>query len=228
MSLSSQRSLIQVARDLLKRDSAEFIGWHGTNSMTAEFWKKQGWIAKPSAQLSVFEYLGFSRLSSGRLTSGADEQLGPGLYITDYRYAAMIFANNNAKINPGTEPRVCGIFARSSQAWRRYTKKVLIPNSLVKDSSDAATKQKHEAERLSWIQRILPGHPSNSVVRISPIAPDVKSYEGNQLLLPGSIATRFYAVCVDGKPTSTVTPVGVTSLNYMSPSLWRDWGVYHR
>lgn len=52
---------------------AVFIGWHGTNDQTATLWTAAGYPRKPTG---------------GR--SGADEELGSGLYVTDTRFQCAL------------------------------------------------------------------------------------------------------------------------------------------
>ncbi|EJD37208.1 hypothetical protein AURDEDRAFT_188133 [Auricularia subglabra TFB-10046 SS5] len=73
--------------------------------------------------------------SSGGL-SGADHELGDGVYITDAMETARGFANNNAAVNAGTTPMLCGIFARSSATRKSSLNKVWLPNTIIRDSSD--------------------------------------------------------------------------------------------
>jgi hypothetical protein len=78
--------------------------------------------------------------SAGDGSSGADAELGPGLYVADepimyvlfsacaqfaqVSHSAQGFANGNAQLNPGTTAKVCAIFATSSGNWRAVIPKV--------------------------------------------------------------------------------------------------------
>lgn len=57
---------------------------------TAQFWKEKGAVLKPPATTSTFDYPGltvlvsfFSLQKPSEGSSGADAELGSGLYITD-------------------------------------------------------------------------------------------------------------------------------------------------
>ena len=87
---------------LFERDSQEFIGWHGTNSVsgswstvhsvvlmprrliqdTAAFWTQKGQLEKPVKADGFFDFIGLGPKSSSG-TSGADAEIGPGVYVTD-------------------------------------------------------------------------------------------------------------------------------------------------
>ncbi|PIL32792.1 hypothetical protein GSI_04909 [Ganoderma sinense ZZ0214-1] len=68
---------------LFERDNEEFVGWHGTNSDTAAFWAAKGHIEKPVKADGFLDFLGIGSGSSTAGTSGADAEIGPGLYVAD-------------------------------------------------------------------------------------------------------------------------------------------------
>ena len=127
-----------------------------------------------------FDFIGLGPKSSSG-TSGADAEIGPGVYVTDDQdmcvfsslkltlrirvsshiacllYSAVAFANNNAKVNPGTTPQLCAIFAKSSANWRTAIRKAFIPENLVGDSANAAKKAQLENARLAHVTQAVPG-----------------------------------------------------------------------
>ncbi|KZV82089.1 hypothetical protein EXIGLDRAFT_356361 [Exidia glandulosa HHB12029] len=64
------RAVVDWVANLFKRDMAEFVGWHGTNSNTAALWQQAGYLANPRTS-------GWPWGGSGG-TSGADHELGDG------------------------------------------------------------------------------------------------------------------------------------------------------
>ncbi|EJD39234.1 hypothetical protein AURDEDRAFT_171623 [Auricularia subglabra TFB-10046 SS5] len=197
------RALYEWAVDLFKRDAAEFIGWHGTNSKTAELWRARGYLADPSTA-------GWPWNSGGR--SGADHELGEGVYVTDGMETARGFAYNNAAVNRGTVPMLCGIYARSSMTWRNSLNKVWLPNSIIRDSSNPALHVTYERQRNEWIGRIIPHSTGRDVARFGPLDKN-RGGPPNQVVLPSAITRHFYAVCVDAR--SRNIPAGAnTHINY--------------
>ncbi|PPQ73876.1 hypothetical protein CVT26_011739 [Gymnopilus dilepis] len=159
------------------------IGFHGTNNNTAAIWQQQGNIARPPG--------------SGGGESGADAELGPGLYVTDDPIIALAFANNNAQVNPGTTPRVCAISAISTPVWNTAVQKVFLPQNqqdiaLIGDSATPAIKQRFENRRTRYINLVLPGVQASTTVRFSLF----NAREGNgQLVLAPQIQELFRADC---------------------------------
>jgi hypothetical protein len=51
---------------------------------------------------------------------------GSVLRIHSLLISALGFANNNAKVNEGTTPKVCAIFAKTKGNWRDVIRKVCI------------------------------------------------------------------------------------------------------
>jgi hypothetical protein len=62
---------------------AEFVGWHGTNSDTAAFWAEKGQLAKPTAKTGIFDFILGPKSKTPPGSSGADAEIGPGVYVTD-------------------------------------------------------------------------------------------------------------------------------------------------
>ncbi|EJD34339.1 hypothetical protein AURDEDRAFT_117643 [Auricularia subglabra TFB-10046 SS5] len=197
------RALYEWAVGLFKRDSAEFIGWHGTNSNTAELWRSQGYLADPKTS-------GWPWSSGGR--SGADHELGEGVYITDAIQTARGFANNNAAVNVGTAPMLCGIYARSSATWKSSLNKVWLPNNIIRDSSDPVKHLAYEKQRNEWIGRVIPHSTGRDVARFGPLDKN-RGGGPNQVVIPSALTRYFYAVCVDAR-TGDV-PIGAnTHINF--------------
>ncbi|KAH9914005.1 uncharacterized protein B0H18DRAFT_1125868 [Fomitopsis serialis] len=194
--------------------------------ITAGFWAQRLSLERPPIQQSFSEYLGFTSSASAKLTSGADEQSGVGLYVTDDRETAEIFARMNQRRNPGTEPSVCAIFARSSDDWRNGITKVFIPNELVGDAEDKTEKAKWEKNRVTYLKKEATGVPTKSIVRISRIDKYRKDFTNqNQLLLPNSVTSRFSALCAPPDHPITSTRVPHNRLNYLSTDLQTAWKV---
>ncbi|EJD51239.1 hypothetical protein AURDEDRAFT_111851 [Auricularia subglabra TFB-10046 SS5] len=193
------RALFDWAVGLFKRDNAEFIGWHGTNSNTAELWRQQGYLANPKTA-------GWPWSSGG--TSGADHELGPGVYITDEMDTARGFANTNAQNNPGTEPMLCAIFARSELYWKNSINKVWLPTSIIRDSSDAKQSKTYEKQRREWIKTIIPQSSGKDVARFAPLDKR-RGGPPNQVAIPSALTANFYAVCVPAH--SGQIPLGATT-----------------
>jgi hypothetical protein len=51
---------------------------------TASFWEQKGQLERPVKPDGFFDYIGLGPRSSHG-TSGADAELGPGVYVTDDR-----------------------------------------------------------------------------------------------------------------------------------------------
>ncbi|KAJ7467022.1 hypothetical protein FB451DRAFT_1178268 [Mycena latifolia] len=114
----------------------EFIGFHGTGTVagvfpfveapfladarqkTTDFWDAQGAIIKPPEVAENNE----ENCVLGNARSSADAELGDGLYVADAIGTAKIFAQNNAKNNPGTVGKICAIYAKDSKNWKAFNK----------------------------------------------------------------------------------------------------------
>ncbi|EIN08875.1 hypothetical protein PUNSTDRAFT_134050 [Punctularia strigosozonata HHB-11173 SS5] len=192
----------------------EFIGWHGTNSITSNFWAgRRGTISKPPPPNAgifdsfTFDFFGQTRKQAD-LTSGADEELGTGLYVTDDLDIARGFANGNTNINrlkdpsfAGT-PKVCQIFAKDSANWRTAVTKAFIPRNLIRDDGTATQKKAFEDARLDHIVRVLNAayrgvQNAQRVVKFGVLDPSRPSSKANQLMIPSAITELFSATCFD-------------------------------
>ncbi|KAF8868799.1 hypothetical protein CPB84DRAFT_1969153 [Gymnopilus junonius] len=218
--------LREVQDENIEADAAEFIGFHGTNSQTATFWEKQGFISKPpSPDNSVWDYIGGLITGTGG-SSGADAELGPGLYVTDDPHIALAFANNNAQVNKGTTPKVCAISAKSSGNWRVIVNKVFLPENtgLIGDSSDATRKAKFENARTKYINIVRPGAQASSTVRFSLLDRNAKT---GQLVLPNPITQLFSAKCFtyDGKTLPSGVHSGFPAFSYNSNTVRSQWKI---
>jgi len=185
---------------LFARDDPEFIGFHGTNSKTAEFWATKGFIAKPPAPAnSVFDFVFGFFGTTGDGSSNADHELGEGLYVADESLIASGFANNNAKVNPGTTPKLCAIFARSSGNWRTQVKKALIPLKIVGDSSNTDRSKAFEDARLNYVSvaNQVNNAEAPSAVKFSHLEKNPLKLQSGQMSIPSSITSQFSATCVD-------------------------------
>ncbi|EJD37756.1 hypothetical protein AURDEDRAFT_173137 [Auricularia subglabra TFB-10046 SS5] len=217
------RALYEWAVSLFARtvtDVPLFIGWHGTNSNTSKLWEQEHYLARPPPAKSSWPW------ESGQVggTSGADHELGLGVYITDTEATARSFASINARNNAGTEPRLCAIFAKSRTRWIAGINKVWIPNDKIRDSSTASLRRRYEAERVAWIKRLIPHSPGTDVARFGPL--DKNRHGGpNQVVIPSALTHDFYADCVNS--LAAVTPPGTDAhLNYTNER--HPWNVRDR
>ncbi|KZV97358.1 hypothetical protein EXIGLDRAFT_747131 [Exidia glandulosa HHB12029] len=172
---------------LFRRSKPLFIGWHGTNSQTAALWKSRGRIVKPGAEDGM---------------SGANHEIGDGLYVTDTRFQAWVFARANHRKHPNTDPAVCAIYARNSLEFEAADK-VWIPRNLVQDGQAAVSTPEAKAiarERDEYIKRATGvGGAHNGVhevILFSELAPGEKD---NQVMLPTALGGDFYAECITFK-----------------------------
>ncbi|KAH9934480.1 uncharacterized protein BXZ73DRAFT_45745, partial [Epithele typhae] len=206
---------------LFRRDAPEFIGWHGTNSDTAAFWKQQGQLAKPTKATGFFDFFDFdSNQAAG--SSGADAENGPGVYVTDDKDIAIAFANNNAKVNKGTTAVLCAIFAKSSANWRTAVRKAFLPEALVGDSATASVKAAKETSRTLYLKSVVPGVSAANVVRFSLLNRSTKT---GQLVLPAGVTSLFTAQCV---ATNAALPAGTSdfpAFSYNGAALRSTWDI---
>ena len=82
------------------------------------------------------------------------------------------------------------------------TFQAFIPETLVGDSSNAATRTKKENARLDHIKKAIPGVSTTSVVKFSLLDRRAKT---GQMVIPAAITNQFSAQCFD--PT-TDAPAG--------------------
>nr|VWO95941.1 Protein kinase domain-containing protein [Ganoderma boninense] len=233
---------------LFRRDDPEFIGWHGTNSDTAAFWTSQGQLEQPLNPDGLLDFLGLGPNTTDGTGSGAESAIGPGVYVVDDQetcvprlpspvldtpltdphsstgiYSAIAFASNNAQANANTTAQLCAIFAKSSATWRTATPKAFIPEDLVGDSADAATKAELEQARLDHVAQAVPGVNATDVVKFALLDPQTST---GQLVLPALIAEQFTATCFgvdDGAaPNGTST---FPDFSYNGTTLRSEWNI---
>lgn len=155
---------------------------------------------------------------------------------------AIGFANNNIasarrqNANTALTPKLCAIYAIQRDVWRNaQTLKALIPESLVRDSSDATTKQKLETNRVNYLARVFPPPPPSSAnaMRFALLG---RTQNTGQLLIPTATTNLFTAVCVDppavpadgSAPAIPAAFVGATTFpqfSYVDTTLQQAWGV---
>ncbi|KAM5541309.1 hypothetical protein V8D89_004863 [Ganoderma adspersum] len=220
------RALITRAYDyiarLFEQDNAEFVGWHGTNSETAVTWASAGHIVKPGS----VETQGGKKGTKG--ASGADAELGPGLYVTDDRELGIAFAIGNSQFNKGTAPALCAIYAKSSQNWRIAIRKAFIETALVGPS--------REKKRIEHIKQAVPGVHAESVVKFALL--DLREGKPNtgQMVLPELIESHFTSKCfkVDvnvggvAESDAAASTVGTNSFpqfSYNGATLRQEWNI---
>ncbi|KZW03969.1 hypothetical protein EXIGLDRAFT_827907 [Exidia glandulosa HHB12029] len=222
---SKPRELLEYAYNkLFKRQREEFVGWHGTNSNTWAVWEGAGYLRKPWSWLDIIRQ---SR-SGG---SGADQELGEGVYVTDSLRTAEGFANINAgqSHNNGSYAVTCAIFARDSSEWRTAIPKAWLPDNLIGDSSDRRRHAQYEAYRMQWLERVWDPHydrvhPSD-IVRFAPLD-HRRGAPPSQLVIPSTQTTKFFARCV--RAGGGVLPRGVPAHDPQFPSEMRTWNIRDR
>lgn len=109
-SSSKKRLAVNNSTGFYRRtfNANQFVGFHGTQSINAALFQDSG-ISKP------------------QLGSGANAELGLGLYVADDLTSAKAFANNavnNVKKFQGlaSTPKVCMIFAKDAVVWTALPK----------------------------------------------------------------------------------------------------------
>ncbi|KZV92812.1 hypothetical protein EXIGLDRAFT_836167 [Exidia glandulosa HHB12029] len=191
---------------------AEFIGFHGTNIKTAKLWAKQGWIMNPDSNAK--------KAGAKAGTSGADKELGEGLYISDALDEPHWYAKANGQMNGGSA--VCAIFATSSTQWRNSINKLWLPDVWYSSlhTGNRPTNAAMEGKVREYSDRFDHLHASNTAhtVRFS-LLNDRETPHRNQLAIPPAIARDFCAHCVPGSYDVTVqsfigAPARVHTLNY--------------
>jgi len=200
---------------LFRRDK-EFIGYHGTNSNNAAFYKTNG-ISKPD------------------VPNGADAELGFGMYISDDTTVANFYAQssannfNNKNANKVT-PKICTIFASDSSQWRRLVPKLFVPAGLLGNGAAFVKKQAD----LAVLLKVAPSEESATanVVNFSVLNKDelvragLKGKTGNQLALPAAQQSKFeLGDCFD--PTDPVLPANgdFPTFNYQSLTPSTEWNI---
>ncbi|KAJ7633489.1 hypothetical protein DFH06DRAFT_693423 [Mycena polygramma] len=189
---------------LARRATREFIGFHGTNSKTAQLWKTQGFIVKPPSK-------------TGK--SKADQELDPGLYVADVIHTAAVFAYNNAKFNPGTDATICAIFAKDASQWQGFNK-VQAPDSLIRLTDNKFTEDELRAARTCYIRSFgsPPFSPQNTLVFSDWAAVGSKERSG-QVVLPDGFGPFFTAECFAAKNVQAdfSVPAGVLPAGAVLP-----------
>ncbi|KZV82287.1 hypothetical protein EXIGLDRAFT_843880 [Exidia glandulosa HHB12029] len=185
-----------------------FVGWHGTNSHTAEVWHRAGYLASP---FTIWDMLSQSR----RGRSGASAELGSGIYVTDTRENAVLFSTINAGQNPGTYPALCAIYALSSTAWLGAPK-AWLPGQLI-GSTPA-----HEQARVNWFAQMWDHRVFNvqNVFRFAALD-YTRGSPPSQFVIPSTMTHHFSASCVN--PSGGVIPQGSGNLDYAH--LLRPWAI---
>ncbi|KZT68257.1 hypothetical protein DAEQUDRAFT_337028 [Daedalea quercina L-15889] len=202
---------------LSRRAGHEFVGWHGTNSDTANLWTKAKKIVKPKkgkASSGAGQHLGTAATLPIICTTMllTDRYSGPGLYVTDDWTTATVFANWNAH-STKKKAKVCAIYAKSSTNWRAMMTKVWMPNNLIGDNVP-------EAKRQTYIHSKVPHKMDASTIKFSPLDP--KKPGPNQLVIPDVLTDHFEVHCVDvgAKP-----PAGIPTVHYSSEQ--HAWHIVH-
>ena len=91
-------------------------------------------------------------------------RLGVSTFILRGVHRASVFANNNARANPGTTAQICAIFAKSSEQWIS-TRKAFFPPSLRGDSAVKTSKDKKEQNRVEYLENVFNTRGTSGIVR---------------------------------------------------------------
>ncbi|KAJ7141741.1 hypothetical protein C8R43DRAFT_954702 [Mycena crocata] len=185
----------------------EFVGWHGTNELTAALWIKTGAIIRPTTAEGQ---------TQGK--SGLDSELGPGLYISDTLSVAEAAAAINAQNNK-LKGKVCAIFAKAFATWRSSTDKVQIPE-LIRGNAGV-----REQERATYITTLPPSKTgSAATIRFGPLTAFT-----NQMLLPEIQNPKFEAQCFDiiglDSPGAVAFENAGNRVSYTSAPLIAAWRI---
>ncbi|KAJ6585309.1 hypothetical protein B0H19DRAFT_1059553 [Mycena capillaripes] len=178
-----------VSPKLIQRVTKEFIGFHGTNSKTAALWVAQGTLMKPKEAGANSD-----NKQQGNSRSGADEELGVGLYVADIVNTAQVFAANNARNNPGTTAKVCAIFAKDADNWKKMNK-VQLFSTLVRRAT-GVTSAELQAAQTCYLGLFgsPPFSPRNTLVFSDWGSGTAQS---GQVLIPEGYNPYFSAECFD-------------------------------
>lgn len=196
-----------------------FVGYHGTQSENAEAFQNNG-------------------VSPQELTSGANAELGLGLYVADDLEKARAFANNahnNVNHARGLSvangdgkavlAKVCKVFAKDATTWIN-TPKFWFPEkepasgaALIKDDkNDIARRNLFEQNRRLFAQKNgLPAAAARSgaFVRFAPLDVTRNSPE-NQFAIPDTLQNQLVVKCF------TVDPAGELKNFQEDPELTSD------
>ncbi|KAJ7448045.1 hypothetical protein FB451DRAFT_1375497 [Mycena latifolia] len=204
LAVIARRTLFSLIQPRLTKGS-EFIGWHGTNELTAALWAKEGEIVRPTCG------------SKPCWTSGLDAELGPGLYISDTLSVAEAAAAINAQHNK-LRGSVCAIFAKSSANWREARAKVQIAEVL---RGNAPIKEK---ERESYITDIRGKTGRLPALRFGPL-----TSKTNQMMIVEQLNPNFEAQCWDlvglDSPGAQAFEKAGNKVSYTNPSLIKTWAI---
>ncbi|KAJ6585312.1 hypothetical protein B0H19DRAFT_418619 [Mycena capillaripes] len=183
---------------LVQRVTKEFIGFHGTNSKTAALWEAQGNLVKPKEAGANSD-----KKQQGNSRSGADEELGVGLYVADAITTAEHFANTNQQNNPGTTKKICAIYTKDPDSWKKLNK-VQVPDTLVRRSI-GVTAEVIQAAQTCYLGLFgsPPFSPKNTLVFSYWGSAQVQS---GQVLIPEGYNPYFTAECFD--PDAKLLPPG--------------------
>jgi len=191
-----------VLRGLNLRDTTEFIGWHGTNSKTADLWTSKGQVVKPTNDDGSV---------AGK--SGLDAELGAGLYLSDTLSVAEAAATINGQ-NNNLGAKACAIFAKSSTDWRQNVVKARIPESIRGNGG------KFEQMRTEYLANLGRTSPTPGP-RIGPL--DART---NQMLVPENLNPKLQATCFDVvNLTAQNVPATIPAINYLSDDLKAKWEI---
>ncbi|KAG7086239.1 hypothetical protein E1B28_002210 [Marasmius oreades] len=202
------RELIEAVVDLFRRDTFEFVGFHGTNGENGNIYmnaaKTKGTIVTP------FKF------------NGNDGELGGGLYITDDFTTAHSFADTSANNRKADAKKkgcplqatddagkgvVCKVEAKSSSNFRNLAKLWIPPDEIARPIPGIGNDPKKLAQQETRI-RGAGANPFNALrfsvlSKANPKDPKI----GNQFMLPpGAFGDFIIRQCVPttaGKPSGT-------------------------
>ncbi|KAL0569413.1 hypothetical protein V5O48_012556, partial [Marasmius crinis-equi] len=220
------REWLEAVVDLFKRDTFEFVGFHGTNGENGNIYIE---AAKTKKTIVVpFKF------------NGNDGELGGGLYITDDFTTAQSFAEtsvNNRKddarkkgcplkdTDEASKPVVCKVEAKASTSFRERVSKIWIPPNeiarLIKGVGNDPAKLAQQAARIKSA-----GMSATNTLRFSVLSKDDPKNKniGNQLMLPpGAFGDFIIKQCVPvnaGKPGGTKE---FPAFNYRNQDF--DWNI---
>ncbi|KAF9260950.1 hypothetical protein L218DRAFT_557369 [Marasmius fiardii PR-910] len=202
------REFIEAVVRLYRRDTFEFVGFHGTNGENGNIYmnaaKTKGTIVAP------FKF------------NGNDGELGGGLYITDDFTTAQSFAGSSASnrknqatkkgcplqpTDDASKAVVCKVEAKSSSKFRESVAKIWIPPDEIATSIGGVNDPTKLAAQASRIKGA--GANPSTALRFSVLKKnDPKNPKiGNQIMLPpGAFGDFVIRQCVPvnaGKPSGT-------------------------
>lgn len=197
------RELMEAVVRLYRRDTFEFVGFHGTNNENGRLYTEKGSLVVPP------------------FFNGNDGELGGGLYVTDDLFTASVFGGSsaNGRIDAAKKQGcplkdtddaaiavVCAIEAKSSSTFINSISKLWIPPQEIAKSVNNVNDPQKLAQQ---VQRIEDGgfDPDNTL-RFS-VLNEKKPKEpttANQVMIPPAAFSNFrVAVCVP-VPRVQLTP----------------------